>query len=294
MFAALIEKLQRRQDLSATRPPQAMEEIMEGRAQPAQIAGLLDRPVDERRAAGRDRRAGADDARDGRRSCRASHAPVFDTCGTGGDRAHTFNVSTVAALVLAACGVRVAKHGNRSVSSQVRQRRPVRGARRADRRRAGRRRALPRRGRHRVLLCADVSPVDASRGTDAEGSRRAHRVQSARAADESCRRLASTGRRAAAGADGAGRALAGAPGIGARLGRARRRRPRRDLDDRVHEGVGMPRAARSTRSMCIRRTSDLPKAVPGAVARRRCRGQRRNCPARSWPASGARRATSSC
>jgi anthranilate phosphoribosyltransferase len=117
MFAALIDKLQRRQDLSREEAAGAMEEIMEGRAQPAQIAGLLiglsmkgERPAEI---------VGLAQTMRGRATkLSRSHAPVFDTCGTGGDRAHTFNVSTVAALVLAACGVRVAKHGNRSVSSQ--------------------------------------------------------------------------------------------------------------------------------------------------------------------------------
>lgn len=117
MFPALLEKLQRRQDLTTEEAASAMEEIMEGRAQPAQIAGLLialamkgERPAEIVGFAQTMRAKATKLAR--------SHAPVFDTCGTGGDRAHTFNVSTIAALVLAACGVRVAKHGNRSVSSR--------------------------------------------------------------------------------------------------------------------------------------------------------------------------------
>ena len=117
MFPTLIEKLQRRQDLTVDEASAAMDEIMEARAQPAQIAGLLiglamkgERPAEIVGLARTMRARATRLSRDFR--------PVFDTCGTGGDRAHTFNVSTIAALVLAACGIRVAKHGNRSVSSR--------------------------------------------------------------------------------------------------------------------------------------------------------------------------------
>ena len=117
MFRELIEKLQQQRDLSVEEAAGAMEAIMDGRAQPAQIAGFLvalamkgERP-DEIVGLARTMRARAT-------KLSRSFAPVFDTCGTGGDGANTFNVSTVAALVLAACGVRVAKHGNRSASSR--------------------------------------------------------------------------------------------------------------------------------------------------------------------------------
>ena len=116
-FPVLIEKLRQRVDLTVDEAAGAMEAIMDGQAQPSQIAGLLvglamkgERP-DEIVGLARTMRARAT-------KLSRSFAPVFDTCGTGGDNAHTFNVSTVAALVLAACGVRVAKHGNRSASSR--------------------------------------------------------------------------------------------------------------------------------------------------------------------------------
>ena len=117
MFSTLIEKLGRREDLTIGEAAEAMAVIMRGEAAPAQIAGLLiglamkgERPA-ELVGLARTMRAEAV-------KLSQSTEDVFDTCGTGGDRSGTFNISTAAALIVAACGVPVAKHGNRSVSSR--------------------------------------------------------------------------------------------------------------------------------------------------------------------------------
>jgi anthranilate phosphoribosyltransferase len=91
----------------------AMGTIMDGEATPAQIGALL--------AALAVRGETEDEVVGFARTMRARAVPLrargaIDTCGTGGDGAGTFNISTVASLVVAACGVPVAKHGNRSAS----------------------------------------------------------------------------------------------------------------------------------------------------------------------------------
>ena len=123
MFPQLIEKLTRRQDLTVNEAAAAMTEVMEGRAAPAQIAGLLiglamkgERPAEIVGLAKAMRAHAVQLSKPPGRP--GSGEAVFDTCGTGGDRSGTFNISSCAAIVVAACGVRVAKHGNRSISSR--------------------------------------------------------------------------------------------------------------------------------------------------------------------------------
>ncbi len=116
MIAAAIEHLLSGQPLERGQARAVMDQIMTGEASPAQIAGLLialrakrETPVEM---------AGFVD------SMRAHATPLeisvnaIDTCGTGGDRANTFNISTTAALVAAGAGVPVVKHGNRAASSR--------------------------------------------------------------------------------------------------------------------------------------------------------------------------------
>src|SRR5512132_174339 len=117
MFTALLEKVVRHEDLTAGEAAAAMREVMEGRAAPAALAALLTGLVmkGERPA---EIVGFARTMREHAVKLQTPIADAFDTCGTGGDRSGTFNISSAAAIVIAACGVPVAKHGNRSVSSR--------------------------------------------------------------------------------------------------------------------------------------------------------------------------------
>jgi anthranilate phosphoribosyltransferase len=111
-----LARLLEGRDLSRSEAREAMGEIMRGEATPAQIGGFLvalrlkGETVDEI--------AGCAEAmREHVLPVEPSRPDLVDTAGTGGDGAHTLNISTAAALVAAAAGAGVAKHGNRAVSS---------------------------------------------------------------------------------------------------------------------------------------------------------------------------------
>jgi anthranilate phosphoribosyltransferase len=105
------------QSLSSEEAETVMDEIMQGYATPAQIAGFLialrtkGETVDEITGCARAMRRAAI-------SVRPRSGTLIDTCGTGGDGTGTFNISTTTAFVVAGAGLAVAKHGNRNVSSK--------------------------------------------------------------------------------------------------------------------------------------------------------------------------------
>ncbi|HLD13217.1 MAG TPA: anthranilate phosphoribosyltransferase [Burkholderiales bacterium] len=114
---AAIRAVTERRHLSGDDMRAVMRLIMTGAATPAQIGGFLiglrmkGETVEEIAAA-------AEVMRELATRINVSGPHLVDTCGTGGDGAHTFNISTAAAFVVAAAGGKVAKHGNRSVSSK--------------------------------------------------------------------------------------------------------------------------------------------------------------------------------
>ncbi|MFV1857739.1 MAG: anthranilate phosphoribosyltransferase [Anaerolineales bacterium] len=119
MLKPHIAKLLADEDLTAAEAESAMGLIMHGEATPAQIGGYL--------VALRIKGETVDEITGSARAMRfnASFVPLvtegerlLDTAGTGGDGSHSFNISTAAAFVIAGCGFKVAKHGNRAASSQ--------------------------------------------------------------------------------------------------------------------------------------------------------------------------------
>lgn len=106
-----------KQDLTNQQMQEAMNCIMQGEATSAQIAGFIvalrmkGETVDELTAA-------AQVMRNLSSKVSINASPLVDTCGTGGDGQKTFNISTASSIVAASAGVKIAKHGNRSVSSK--------------------------------------------------------------------------------------------------------------------------------------------------------------------------------
>lgn len=117
MIKEAIAKLVKGIDLSQAEIEATMEEIMTGQALSTQIAAFLTamrmkgETIDEIAGAAAIMRKHAT-------KITSKRSNLLDTCGTGGDEAHTFNVSTISAFVVAGAGIPVAKHGNRCVSSK--------------------------------------------------------------------------------------------------------------------------------------------------------------------------------
>ncbi|MCP3145127.1 anthranilate phosphoribosyltransferase [Pyxidicoccus xibeiensis] len=112
-----LGKVVGRRDLTREEMAQVMGLMLAGEASPAQVGALA--TALKMKGETEDEILGAAEAM---RACAAKLSPraevVLDTCGTGGDGAHTFNISTAVAFVAAGAGVTVAKHGNRAVSSR--------------------------------------------------------------------------------------------------------------------------------------------------------------------------------
>lgn len=111
-----IEDFVQGRTYTANQMAAVISEIMEGCSSDAQIAGFL--VALRMKGETIDEITGAAQAMRGHARRIEVPGPLFDTCGTGGDGAGTFNVSTATAFVVAGAGVRVAKHGNRSISSR--------------------------------------------------------------------------------------------------------------------------------------------------------------------------------
>ncbi|MFA5411099.1 MAG: anthranilate phosphoribosyltransferase [Candidatus Omnitrophota bacterium] len=117
MIIEALKELSQNKDLAAELMTQVMEEIMTGKVDTPHIASFLT-ALKKKGETPEELTAAASVMRRYVTKIHTRHKVILDTCGTGGDLKGTFNISTVAAFVVSGCGITVAKHGNRSVSSR--------------------------------------------------------------------------------------------------------------------------------------------------------------------------------
>ena len=115
----LIDKILSHQRLELSELEEVFSKMFSGSLSPVQLSAILC-GLRAQGESGRELYAGAKTMREAAALVKLdpSLRPLIDNCGTGGDGSHSFNISTAAAIVAASCGVKVAKHGNRSVSSK--------------------------------------------------------------------------------------------------------------------------------------------------------------------------------
>ena len=117
MLDRALQTVQSRNDLTQAEMREAIGEMMQGRCSEESMARFLT-TLHEKGETVAEIAGAATALRENMTPIHTRHTVFIDTCGTGGDGSKTFNISTAAALVTAACGVPVAKHGNRSYTSK--------------------------------------------------------------------------------------------------------------------------------------------------------------------------------
>lgn len=116
-FKEIIQKLTKKNDLTAYEAKDMMASIIDGNVTDAQIGAILI-AMNNKGICSMELQSFVQILRTYAIQVQPQVKPLFDTCGTGGDRSGTFNISTVTAFVLAGGDIAIAKHGNRSVSSK--------------------------------------------------------------------------------------------------------------------------------------------------------------------------------
>ncbi len=242
-FKAFIAKVAAGNALTRDEASHAFDRMMSGEATPSQMGAMLmamrvrGETVDEITGAASTMRA--------KMTKVAAPPDAIDVVGTGGDASGSYNVSTCAALIVAGCGVPVAKHGNRALSSKSGAA-DVLGALgvKIELRPDEITRCIYEAG-YRLHVRARAPSGDQERRADAGRARHPHDLQSARTALQSCRRQTSDDRRVLAAMDRADGASVEAARLRNRLGGAWLRRSRRDHHVRPdpHRGAGERRGA---------------------------------------------------